>query len=463
MSRLSRHSVLIAVVIGLSGLAQQDVSAQALEEMTITARKVEESLQDVPISVTVMSGDKMTEAGITKIEELVLHVPNVTMSETGIGTNLYVRGIGSGINQGFEQSVGMYIDGVYHGRAQLMRAPFLDLAQVEVLRGPQVTLLGNNSIAGALNLTTAKPTDEFEGSVSGLYEPDHGEQEVSGIVSGPLFGNLAGRLAVRYRSMDGYIDNVIRGDDEPGRRETSARLTLEWTADTWDTTLKVERNEYNVKGRQIEIFNEIPSTTRGTSATGFSNNTGSSALWQPGFTYLEYLGQFFDANPLIQNDQLDFSRGANEDRSDNEVNTAVFTFNLDIGEYEFTAITGLLNYEFSELCDCDFTGADQFRLLSEEEYTQWSQELRISSPADNRMRFMAGLYYQSETLDFGDQIFLPEDGGVVRLIGLATTGDPTGAFTALGDTSVFRDFKQNTYRYYGEMDYQLRRALHADR
>ncbi len=451
MFRLSHRSIFTVAAIGLVGMAQQNASAQVLEEMTITARKVEESLQDVPISVTVMSGEKMSEVGITKIEDLVLYVPNVTMSETGIGTNLYIRGIGSGINQGFEQSVGMYIDGVYHGRAQLMRAPFLDLAQVEVLRGPQVTLLGNNSIAGAMNLTTAKPTDEFEASVSGLYEPDHNEQELTGIVSGPLFSNLAGRLAVRYRSIDGYLENNIINTDEPNREEKSARLTLEWTADTWDTTLKVERNEFDVKGRQIEIFNELPSTGPGSSNTGFSRNTGcngsdpnSECFWQPGSTYLEYLGQNFDNNPLIQDDQLDFVRGSNGDFSKNEVNTAVFTLNIDFGDYEFTAISGLLNYDYTELCDCDFTGADQFTLLSEEDFTQWSQELRISSPADNRARFMAGLYYQNEKLEFGDQILLPIDGGVVRLVGLATTGQGNGAEAALGNTSAFRDFNQNT-------------------
>ena len=309
MPRLFRHSALIGIAISLSSLTPYSAPAQVLEEMVVTARKVEESLQDVPLSVTVMSGDKMTEAGITKIEELVLHVPNVTMSETGIGTNLYIRGIGSGINQGFEQSVGMYIDGVYHGRAQLMRAPFLDLTQAEVLRGPQVTLLGNNSIGGAMNLTTAKPSDEFEASVGGLYEPDHNEQELTGIVSGPLFSNLAGRLAVRYRSMDGHLDNNILNTEEPDREEKSARLTLEWAADSWDTTLKLERNEFDIEGRQIEIFNEIPSSTRGSSNTGFSNNSGSAALWQPGLTYLEYLGEHFDPNPLIQNNRLDFVRG----------------------------------------------------------------------------------------------------------------------------------------------------------
>ncbi len=445
MSRLARLLAFTGIVFGIVATGLQTASAQVLEEIVVTARKRAESLQDVPVSVSVVGAEKITEAGITKVEELVLFVPNVAMSETGIGTNLYIRGIGSGINQGFEQSVGMYFDGVYYGRAQLMRTPFLDLAQVEILRGPQVTLLGNNSIAGALNLTTAKPSQEFEASITGLYEPDHGEQEYTGIISGPLFSNLSARLAARYRTMDGYIENVILNRDEPQRDEKSARLTLLWEADTWEATLKLESNEFDVTGRQIEIIEDIASTTRGSSQTGFSNNTGSSALWQPGSTYLEYLGQFFDSNPQIQDDTLDFVRHSNGDSSNNKVDTAALTFNFDIGDHELTAISAWLTYDYLEDCDCDFTGANQFNLISEENYTMWSQELRLASPGDGRFRYMAGLYYQKEDLDFGDQILLPVDGGIARLVGYATTGIPAAGNDTLGDTSVFRDFRQDTY------------------
>ena len=131
----------VAGVLLLAGYAPvQPVGAQeVLEEITVTARKVAESLQEAPLSVVVLTGATMAEQGISRVEELVSYVPNFAMSETGIGTNLYVRGIGSGINQGFEQSVGMYIDGVYYGRAQLTRAPFMDMAQAEALRGPQAS------------------------------------------------------------------------------------------------------------------------------------------------------------------------------------------------------------------------------------------------------------------------------------------------------------------------------------
>ncbi len=474
MSEVQRWLRRSGLVAGLWLLGQSPAAAQqaVLEEIVVTARKVTESLRDVPVSVVVMDGDRISESGVTKIEELVPYLPNFAMSETGIGTNLYVRGIGSGINQGFEQSVGMYIDGIYYGRAQLMRAPFLDLAQAEALRGPQVTILGNNSIAGAMILRTQRPTDEFEASVNALYGED-GETELTGIVSGPLFRQLYGRLALRYRTLDGYLDNNVIGTEEPDREETNGRLTLTWSADRWDATLKLERQDFDVKGRQIEIFNQVPSLTPDdpafdsqeqlASQTGFSRNTGSSQLWldffcreepdptQPctgrevGATYLEYLEGFFDDNPAIQNGELDFLRGSNGDRSNNTVDAVVLTLNFDLGEHQLQSVSGFLQYDYDEVCDCDFTGADQFLLQSVEDFEQWSQELRWTSPQDRRVRMMAGLYYQKDELRFGDQIFLPVGSGVVRLVGYATTGDPEGANEAIGDTSAFRDFAQNAW------------------
>ncbi len=487
LSRSAIRSMLTAAAIGVFALASPLASAQEevaepveaaepadeaepteersgpqLTEIVVTARKVSESIQDAPLSVVVLDGEKMMSAGITKVEELVSYVPNITMSETGIGTNLYVRGIGSGINQGFEQSVGLYIDGIYYGRGQLTRAPFLDLAQAEVLRGPQATLLGNNSIAGALNLTTAKPTDIFEASVDGLYEPDHNEQEITGVVSGPLTDQLAARLAVRYKTIDGYIDNVTLSRDEPNREESSARLTLAWTADTWDSSLKVEHNGFDVKGRQIEIVKALESTEAYrdcsnpervglTSKTGFSCNTGSSGLWNEGQTYLQYMDEFFDAtpgfttptNPALGDDSLNYSRGANGDVSNNDIDAAVLNFNIELGDYELTSTTGYLTYNYDETCDCDFTGASLFSVDFTEDYDQISQELRIASPTSERIRWLGGVYYQHDKLDFGDQILLPINSGVVRLVGYATTGNDQGANNSLGDTSAFRDFEQN--------------------
>ena len=215
----------------LSGLSQAQDDAPSgpmLEEVVVTATKRLESLQDVPISVNAVSAEKMAEAGIDRIENLAPYVPNLSMAENGIGTAIYIRGIGSGINAGFEQSAGMYVDGVYYGRPQLSRAPFLDLERVEVVRGPQPILFGKNSIAGAISMITAKPTDEFEASISMLYEPDAEEMEGTAVVSGPLTDSLSGRLAVRYRETDGFLENIYLDDGEANREESTFRGTLQW-------------------------------------------------------------------------------------------------------------------------------------------------------------------------------------------------------------------------------------------
>lgn len=453
----------ILLIAGISGAPVANAQ-EVLEEITVTARKVAESLQDAPLSVVVLTGEAMAESGISRVEELVSYVPNFAMSETGIGTNLYVRGIGSGINQGFEQSVGLYIDSIYYGRAQLTRAPFMDMAQAEALRGPQAILLGNNSIAGALNFTTAKPTDTFEASVSALYEPEHNEQEINGMISGPLGDAWGIRFAGRYRTMDGYIENINPEltRDEPNREETSARVTVAYTGEVVSGSLKLEKNKFDVKGRQIEIIRADPATTRGSSQTGFSNNTGSADYWRPGYNYLEFLDVFFE-NPAIDPDTfnpdtgyifdnddglrdgaLNYQRQSNGDESNNDINAIVGTLNFALGEHDLTVTAGHVDYDYTENCDCDFTGAKQFQLESVEEYDQNSLEVRLASPQDQRFRYLVGGYYQKDKLDFGDQIFLPVDSGVVRLVGYATTGDPTGAFGSLGGTSAFRNFEQNT-------------------
>jgi len=201
-------SALALTACGAGALAQDLM----LEEVIVTAQKRTESLQDVPISIVAISGEKIDDFGITGLEELTQYVPNVTINN-GAGTpNLFIRGVGSGTNAGFEQSVGMYIDGVYAGRGALASVPTtMDLERVEILKGPQGILFGKNTVAGAISITTAKPTDEFEGLVEALYEHDHGEQQYNLVLSGPLTDNLSGRLAVRYDEIDGWWDNVITG------------------------------------------------------------------------------------------------------------------------------------------------------------------------------------------------------------------------------------------------------------
>ena len=378
-----------AAIVFAAGAMAQSGEQLVLEEVLVTAQFRTESLQDVPVSVAAVTGDKLKESGIDKIEDLQAYVPNLTMSETGIGTNIYIRGIGSGINQGFEQSTGMYVDGVYYGRAQLSRIPFLDLERVEVLRGPQNILYGKNSIAGALSMITAKPGDEFEGSVSALYEPEHDEKVLDLVLSGPITDWLGARFSYRGREMDGYIENLTLDRDEPERDEDTFRLTLDARpTDKLDVILKLEKGEFDVKGRQVEVVNESPSL----------NPALGGASWS------QYLVGF-GADPSTLDRDLDYKRSSNGDFSNNETDGITLTLNYDWNDYTLTYIGSRLNYEYEELCDCDFTGADLFFVALAEDYEQTSHEFRFVSPAGKTFEWIGGFYYQDSELDFADAFF----------------------------------------------------------
>ena len=129
--------------------------AAQLEEIIVTAQKRAESLQDVALSITALDGAKIEAAGINSFGDLSAYVPNLSITENAVNTIIGMRGIGIGSNQSFEQSVGVYVDGVHYGKSRQIRTGLFDLQQVEVLRGPQGILFGKNTLAGAINVTSA--------------------------------------------------------------------------------------------------------------------------------------------------------------------------------------------------------------------------------------------------------------------------------------------------------------------
>ncbi len=383
-----------------------------LEEVIVTAQLREQSLQDVPVSVNAVSGEKLLEAGLNKIQDLQAYVPNLTMSENGIGTAIYIRGIGSGINQGFEQSVGMYVDGVYYGRAQLARAPFLDLARVEVLRGPQNILYGKNSIAGAISIITASPGDEFEGFVSAVYEPEFDEEVIDLALSGPLSDAIGLRFAARKREFGGYIENLTLGRDEPNYSEETVRLKVLWEAsDELSLSAKIEIGSFDVLGRQVEIINDQPSESTNPLFTGRTYAEIADSTQVPGVLDI-------DSHDSVRNNFQDFKRSSNGDYSNND--TINVTVNADWfrGGHQFTATTAYVAYEYDDLCDCDFTAAEGFKLVLQEDYEQLSQEFRWMSPIDGNWEYIAGLYFQKNSLYFFDSIIVDSD-LIVQLLNAA--------------------------------------------
>ncbi len=391
-----------------------------LEEIVVTAQKRVETLQDVPISIVALSGDTIQELNIYKMEDLQLKVPNLQMTESGISTQIYIRGIGSGNNQSFEQSVGMYVDGIFYGRAQLIRQPIFDIERVEVLRGPQGILFGKNSIAGAVAYTTAQPSGEFDSYLRAEYDWDHNATLFEGMVNGGS-DTLAGRISVRKFDDDGWVYNVFEERDEPSRDDFAIRGQLRWEPTVnLDMNLKLERQEFETRGRQLEVIEDNPA--------------GPGAPI-PGFTYAQILGLLGHPNGIPEAELNNRRSADGGDFSNNEVNNATFTLNYAWGDNTLTAITGWMDYEYSDLCDCDYTGAPVFNVPLDEEYEQFSQEIRLVSPGGRTLDWLVGVFYQDSELNFKDAIEVPQN---------SVLGPLNPGLVPLLNTQAARDFNQTS-------------------
>lgn len=431
---LNRTFVIAFLAASVPAIAQD--SGNVLEEIVVTAAYRAQALSDVPVSVSAVTGDTMIQTGIQKAEDLQFMVPNFNVTETGIATNVFIRGIGSGINQGFEQSVGTYIDGVHFGRAQMFRSPFLDLERVEVLRGPQSILFGKNSVAGALNITTAKPTDEFEGRVFASNEFEDDEIILEGMLSGPVSDRIRARVAVRSRDAAGYVRNATLNEDEPNREDTTIRGILEVdVTDDLLATLMLESSSFDVTGRQIEIVGEIPAA-----AGPFT-----------GLQYNQVLQAVFGADPSVGNVTQDFVRSSNGDFSNNEALNGALTLDWRIGDYELKSITAYTDFEYDELCDCDYTGASVFLAALQEDYEQFSQELRLSSPLGESYDYIAGIYYQTSNHGYQDQIVVPSDSVLIPAINQQAPG--AGNLVASTQASRFAEVNNDVLSAFAQFNW----------
>ncbi len=414
----------VSALLSTTAIQAQESGSRSLEEIVVTAAYREQGLQDVPVSISAVTGDTMLQTAIQKAEDIQFLVPNFTLTETGIGTNAFVRGIGSGINQAFEQSVGTYIDGVYYGRAQQWRSPFLDIERVEVLRGPQSILFGKNSVAGALNISTAQPTDEFEGHVRASYEFEDEETILEGAVSGPITDRIRYRIAARTRELDGYMENLTLNTNEPNREDWTVRGTLAFDiTDNLVATLKAEISEFDVDGRHIEIVNEQPAAGGPFAGAQYHQILQTLQLLSGG-----------TPDPTLSNVVQDDKRTSNGDFSENESETVVLTLDWGIGEHNLESITAYSNFEYDEFCDCDFTGADVFGAALQESYEQISQEIRLSSPVGGTFDYIAGIYYQTSEHDFNDQIIVSP----TSLLITAIEAQSPGSGVAVADTMAAR-------------------------
>ena len=220
------------VLFAPPAVAQDDGADAGFDEITVTARKREESLQEVPLAVTAVSGELLEDLGAGDISELQGLVPNLSIySGRNQSTTLttFVRGIGQADPLwGVDPGVGLYIDDVYVARPQGALLDVFDVGRVEVLRGPQGTLYGKNTIGGAIKFVSRPLTDEFEGAVRATVG-EHGTQEFSARLGGALIEDvLRAKIAVASLQRDGYGTNLFTGADVSDKDTLAIRAAFEW-------------------------------------------------------------------------------------------------------------------------------------------------------------------------------------------------------------------------------------------
>lgn len=410
---------LLAVLGGFFLLAGETFAQAVLEEVTVTARKRAESLVDVPVSISVTSGEKLEQLSLRGLEDLSGFTPNLQVNENATQQTVTIRGVGSGANQAFEQSVGTYVDGVYFGRGRSARNLFFDMERVEIIRGPQGLLFGKNTIAGAVNVTTRRPTEELEAYLEGEYFGGTGQAGVTAVVSGPLADNVRARLAGHYKSEEGYVRNTFTGEREAAREEFIIRAVGVWEiGDSLDFTFKGEISSYDVDGR-----------------TAQNVQAGPLAAVYPTF------------DPRFETN-LDFYSSTPGDDFDN-TDTGNLTLRANWAmddELTITYISGYTAYDFANNIPAEFTPVPDYAEQSNrQDHWQISQELRTHYvAADGRLEFLGGVYFAYEDLDI-------EETFNFNLPALRAVG---GAAPPL-DASVITFFSQDTesYAVFGEAQF----------
>ena len=412
------------------------LTAQAqLEEVIVTAQKRAESLQDVPISISTVSGEKIQDNTIVNFAALADFVPSLHIADASVNTNIYMRGIGSGNNRGFEQSVGMYLDGVYLGRGRQYRSGLMDIERVEVLRGPQGTLFGKNTVAGAINITTASPVvgEGATGEVNVSIE-ENGGSIAEGFIQGGG-ETFAVRVALRGRETDGYVYNAFLDQDEGAIDEFGGRVTLVWEpTDSFSANLKYTYMERDRDGSNSATWRYLSPAERAGEVpqrTAFANTAYQIMdVFFP--TFPSIVGQDFTTykdNNYGQSKDDGIGIGLKPDSSEDELENLSLTMTWEVGNGTLTSVTGFAAYEYFDDVDVDWLPLQFIDRSDIHDFEQFSQEIRWTADIGDRLTYTLGGYIDQNELDAQGQVMIDTnfDGLFPAFLALANGLPPAAA------------------------------------
>ncbi|MCZ6831193.1 MAG: TonB-dependent receptor, partial [Gammaproteobacteria bacterium] len=422
-----RSALAVAVLSNLFSIGQ--VAAQedglVLEEVIVTARKRQESLQQTPVAVTALNAAALRDAGVRNLYDLNQIAPNIEVQSANGNAplaNIYIRGIGQrNTGPNIDSGIGIYIDNVYIGRPDGALLDINDIASVQVLRGPQGTLFGKNTTGGALVFTTNRPQEEFEGSVE-LRVGNYSKFDSSTMLNVPLTDTLLSRVSVTTTSRDGYIDNHFDGEEYMDEDRINVIGQLRWLAsDTLTLDLNYNYADTDQKARPQKCL-PVPGAV-GWQAALFDI---ISVIPSTGRTYDDFCQDAADIG-----DDLDvISDLGGKYESENQ--GLSLTVEWEVGDdYLIKSVSAWRSTDAGQDDELDHTALPWLHRTQlvhpsshNRETDQYSQELEFSGSAFNdRMQFVTGAYWFSEKTDDNQaaNFIGPFDPGIVNFFMLNTT------------------------------------------
>ncbi|RDV02455.1 TonB-dependent receptor [Sphingorhabdus pulchriflava] len=448
-------SISIAVALMAAPAMAQDSNADeaGLEEIVVTAQRREQSLQDVPMAISAVSGETLRDAGAIGIDGLANLVPSLaTVSNNQpLAQSYRIRGLGTDPNiPTFEPSVALFIDGVYLPRTGLGVEDLVDIARIEVLKGPQSTLYGKNATAGVISVVSARPSDEFGGSVEASLSNIEGGRNATamrfaGSLTGPLSDHVRVRLTGVYYDAGASFRNLAPGAEQANEVK---RYALRGQAE-FDLSDAVTLNLTAARSEVLDSNGINPDLYRGVAPEPsfvLDNNAALNALF--GVTACP------DNNP---SNRIICTTDPN--RSNSSFDMASATITADLGMATLTSITAWSQYESGLLAtDIDQVSLPLFTFRDTQKGDSFSQEVRLVSPTGDTFEWLVGGYYLDTSFERGDRGQTPMfevqaaaprfsiPGAPSPLIVYGQNGDK-GFLDSRASSKYFALFGQATYRF----------------
>ena len=385
--------------IPLTALAQ-DGTLQ-LEEVIVTARKREESMQTVPVAVTALTAE-LQRSSIRDLRDIQGFVPNVLIDKVTAlqgGAAIAIRGVSyQEIDKSLDPGVGVLLDGVYLGTNSGQILENFDLERMEVLRGPQGTLFGKNTIGGAINIIRTAPTKEFGGKVQGTLAEDD-RRDIRGLLNLPLTENGGVKLFASKLKSDGYIKNTTFNDDVGGQDYKNAGATVAYQfTDEFDLSFTYERTEDKSEVGAWANFNKFVDEVPYSDPNRDPDDAAADVACLISAPAFDGCRQFDSGSDEDHNSQ--------NGRNDADVTNDFYnlTMNYTVGNWLLTSITGYINRNENTRLEYDANSYELLTVLTDQNYEQFSQELRVNGTIGD-VDLTAGLYYWDSDYDANQTSF----------------------------------------------------------